>query len=111
MVFLSEHEKRIQRIDASTGLSPELLYIIQDINRFAFCSTDDDVSELTGRLKCLKQTCSESDVDKEIARDPELLKRAVQCTEMIAESYLLSSTLYFEYRIIGYVVPLLKSRY
>jgi hypothetical protein len=34
--FLSEEEKKIQNIDALTGLSPELLSIIHETNELAF---------------------------------------------------------------------------
>lgn len=98
--FLSEEEKRDQRIDGLTGLSPQLLHIIQCCNELVFCRDNRrelEASCLINRLAELNQVCR--DVEMEL----ELPGTALLVARKTSESYRLATILYIHYRILGYV--------
>ncbi|KAF2007843.1 hypothetical protein P154DRAFT_568669 [Amniculicola lignicola CBS 123094] len=102
LLFLSEQEKEIQRVDALCGLSPELLSIIQEINCLAARRDQDtDAFRLLASLQQLRQTCFDKDIAQEFQTQPARLERAKGDAAKTAESYRLSAILYLHYRILG----------
>lgn len=101
--FLSRQEKEIERVDALCGLSPQLLSIIQEINNFAVCQYEDaDVMPLLASLQGLCQICLDEDIAEKFRTTPAQLQKAKADATITAESYQLSTILYFHYRILRY---------
>ncbi|KAF2838460.1 hypothetical protein M501DRAFT_806980 [Patellaria atrata CBS 101060] len=101
--FLSGKEETIQRIDALTGLSPELLSIIQSCNNLAFQSSNRKgiAIYLLNRLNNLEQVCIDTQGNSYTQAEQLLKERAIGDTTKIAECYRLATILYIHYRILG----------
>jgi hypothetical protein len=92
--FLSNEEKSVKEIDPMTGLSPELLGIIQDCNELAFDNPPDQKKaalSLHDRLSNLEQELSEKDLREDTP---------VSVVQNTAEAYRLGTILYLEGRIL-----------
>lgn len=105
--FLSAKECSDEQVESMSGFSPQLLSIIQDINRTLKLPRDawkDAADRLLSRLDCLQQICLLSDSCAESNQ-----QMACENINTTAETYRLAAILLVHYRILGYAIPMLAS--
>ena len=111
MLFLSNDETRAQQIEPMTGLSPELLNLIQCCNELAFGTQFDQreaqVKGLLHRLGDLQQTVKRDDVYQSELSDEETRER-LTAVKVTAETYRQAAILYVHCRILGFVFAFVK---
>src|SRR5436190_17788612 len=97
-IFLFEAEQTFQHIDGLTGLSSELLHIIQNCNTLVFCEDSSErLTQANHLIKCLRnlrQVCLNHEVDS---------KEALKVVLSTAESYRLATILCIHCRILRYL--------
>jgi hypothetical protein len=100
--FLSEEEQSIGRIDSLTGLSPELMFILQTSNDLHFGDPKDKADRAMGllqRITNLKQEVTEAHIDKSLRAK----RSAAFYVFVTAEIYRLAAMLYIYCRVLGFV--------
>jgi len=101
--FLTETEQSVARVDALTGISPELMAILQDSNRLCFGDTRDTIQAgvLLQRLKDLQQVATLDEIDIASGHNGD----ALLCVLKTAETYRQAAILYIQCRVLGFVNP------
>lgn len=107
--FLAAKEQKIDHIDSLTGVSPELMFILQASNDLHFGNPEGKSNlamDLLRRLESLKQVVTIQDIDEALTQKGD----ARFCVTMTAETYRLAAILYIRCRVLRFVNPVIHGR-